>query len=279
MFARQDPPLPRNTQTLFYEAKAAEREGDIDRALELYRRAVNNNIHFNSAVKDFAGLLHMTGRTAEAIEFLRSHHVTDRLGRLDRGYVNLLKQLEEAAINAHLNRDSPRAVVVEVLSDPNFVIDKNSIRSIVPNYHSVIRIDNISGRKNRAVLEFNTTSAARRAINTNRDGNVRVQWAPPGTQHAEDPAAFFPMEDDWQRLFQTDAAPPSQPPTSPVTRSPPASVITRSPPTSSVIRSPPSRSVRRARIDSSDEELDRYLDARSRDYWTTVSTLTRPQYW
>jgi hypothetical protein len=199
------PPAPRNAPRDYVDAKKAESERRFPEAENLYRRVIAQGGYFrDSAVKDLAGLFQTQKRTKEAIQLLESFPST--ADDPDVAREHLLEQLYTALRNADRNRDCARVLLVEVSSD-DFVINRQTLPRILRNANGIqdIRYFNrVPGPK--AIVEFNSVSAARRVINKFREAgnnqNVQVVWAPYETQFALDPEDIFPSEESWDESMQ-----------------------------------------------------------------------------
>ena len=161
------PPQEACDRSIYLKAKLAEYAGDLDKAMPLYLKAIKMGDRTDSAVKDYAGLLHMLGRTEEALAFLETN---PPLSSNYSSYDNLIEQLK-ASLNA---RDSllPRVLVVEV---PALFTDQ-TLAQIFPNPRRITRW--VSSSHNRAVVEFSSHSAARKALLVRKCAGIRCAWAP-----------------------------------------------------------------------------------------------------
>lgn len=65
-------PLPKGDST-YTQAKKAEYNRDLQRAVRLYMQAIDENDRKESAIKDVAGLLNQMGCAVQAIDFLEKH--------------------------------------------------------------------------------------------------------------------------------------------------------------------------------------------------------------
>ena len=191
LYERRYPPVPK-TNTIYTQAKKAEYDGDFEAALRLYSKAIEENDRPESAIKDYAGLLHMRGNTAEAIEFMEA-----RSGRFTNssGYQNLLKQMKESMDRASgancetTARELSRTIFVAVDDKAGVRIEFSSLSTMFPNSLKISRLifinpqgDRITGnmipRATRALIEFASHSAARKALMINKHESIKCYWAP-----------------------------------------------------------------------------------------------------
>jgi tetratricopeptide (TPR) repeat protein len=182
------PPIPR-ADSVYKQAKKAEYEGDFEKAMNLYLLAIEKRDRSDSAIKDYAGLLHMRGRTQEAIDFLEKCSKAD-LVRSSAGFKNLINQLKAYISNFSAGaeserRDLPRQLYVAVGEDLRVRICLSSLSSLFPNHLKVSRIVYINpllddqGRpfSDRALIEFASHSAARKALLVNKHSALKCFWA------------------------------------------------------------------------------------------------------
>lgn len=185
------PPMPRFNST-YKEAKKAEYDGDYEKAMTLYLRAIEVNDRPDSAMKDYAGILHMRGRTDEAILFLEQRG--DRL-KNSLGYKNLLSQLKAFLQTSDSEkRNLPRFVYVSIGEGVNTRLSFSTFPSIFPNYLKISTItfvnpfmdDQGSPYSSKAVLEFASHSAARKALMVVKHFSIKCQWLPDGLLDSDD---------------------------------------------------------------------------------------------
>ena len=205
--SRQNPPLPRAFRGYYRDAKAAEQQEQFATAEQLYRKSLSIPSERHSAVKDLAGLMHMMGRTSEAISFLESHPPT--ASSFLPAHRNLLDQLRTAAANLERNRDLPRTLLIEAAT----LMDWSSLSGLVNNSLAVRELDYFQGQPgNRAILVFASNSAARRALRglqrPDLPVDLRAAWAPAAAQFAMSPHEVFRSEADWIDCFENPVADP-----------------------------------------------------------------------
>ena len=188
LYERRYPPVPK-TNTIYTQAKRAEYDGNYELALSLYVRAIAENDRAESAIKDYAGLLHMRGSTKEAISFMEERNARFRTCS---GYQNLLKQMKEALDRvADVGRDLSRTILVSIEETgtcPSY-IELKTLSTMFPNSLKITKLvfinphsDRISGnmiaRGERALIEFASHSAARKALMINKHESIKCFWAP-----------------------------------------------------------------------------------------------------
>ena len=197
--------LSRLSRDFYLEAKAAEQNEDYAEAEMLYRRAIEVTTERSLAVNDLAGLLHQMGRTREAIEFLEAHPPRVRTNE-EMAYIDLLIQLRTAEFYLERDRDLPRTLLLEILIEDIEIVDKKSLRKLLPNAMAVRELDHFNGvRGRRAIVSFATNGDARRALRNLQDpyndSTIRAAWAPPGTQFAMFAHEMFRSDADWEECF------------------------------------------------------------------------------
>jgi len=167
----------------YTEAKRAEYDGNIELAGELYLKAIEENDRVDSAIKDHAGILHMKGETKAAIKFMESQPENRRVSL---GFKNLLSQLKSTYEREVSNEGAKLPHVVLIWIDEFFdlVIDYESIRAILPNSLKISKITFVnpiaeSGlpKSTRALIEFGSHSAARKAVMVPKHASVKCVWA------------------------------------------------------------------------------------------------------
>lgn len=177
------PPMPK-TNSVYKQAKKAEYDGDYETAMQLYIRAIDLNDRAESAVKDYAGLLHMRGKTKEAIGFLEERG--DRF-KTTAGFKNLLSQLQAFISTTETDRrDLPKLVYVAIEGDMKMRISYTTMASLFPNHLKVSKItfvnplldDHGVPQSDKALVEFASHSAARKALNVTKHNSIRCLWAP-----------------------------------------------------------------------------------------------------
>ena len=183
LYRRKSPPVPRE-QSVYSQAKAAEYAGDLESAMCLYLEAISRDDRRDSAVKDYGGLLHMLGRTDEALAFLEMHSPHPP----NASFMNLIEQLRMTQCKPLASLALPRTLLVELPESE--VVDSSTLARLFPN-PSKIGGFAVHGLPNRGVVEFVTHSSARKALNVPKVGNVRCAWAPPGPL----------KESDWELVF------------------------------------------------------------------------------
>lgn len=201
MFARQYPPVPRDNAP-YSQAKRAEYDGDIDQALSLYLRAIKVDDRRDSSIKDYAGLLHMLGRTQEAVDFLLEHR---NLVRASHGYNNLIDQMQTSILNFEQTRSLPRTLIVQF--DECEGVTRASLPRIIPNPAKVVKITPFNEDSTKAIVEFATHSAARKALNVTKAATVKCAWAPAVCQATDSASGTIRDDFEWDLLM---ASPESQ---------------------------------------------------------------------
>ena len=179
------PPMPK-FNSVYKQAKKAEYDGDYEGAMQLYLQAIEEKDRPDSAVKDYAGLLHMRGMTKEAIDFLeaRGEALNSTLG-----YKNLLAQLRAFLASSDTEKkDLPRLVYVSIDEEVETRVDFASMSSLFPNHLKIAKLifinplldDRGAPRSSRALIEFASHSAARKALMVSKHSAIKCLWAPDG---------------------------------------------------------------------------------------------------
>ena len=148
-------PLPQG-DTAYAKAKRAEYlERDLDKAENLYRRAIFLGERAPSAAKDLAGVLHQQGKTEEACSFLEQHQ---HLFSLEpKKYENLLTSLQKQLV------PSGNCLNKFLRITPNEgLIDQETARGIFKNGSRIVDIQIYNDRC--AIVEFPSHSAARKTL-------------------------------------------------------------------------------------------------------------------
>ena len=182
-FERKYPPMPK-LNSVYAEAKKAEYDGNIELAAELYLKAIKENDRVDSSIKDYAGILHMKGKTKAAIDFMESQ---DTKHKSSLGFRNLLGQLK-AALERELSNEGsglPRVIVVSIDQvKTKVVINYDSLRSIIPNCLKIIRLTFVNPtildglpQSLKVFVEFSSHSAARKAVMVSKHESVKCVWA------------------------------------------------------------------------------------------------------
>lgn len=195
MFARQYPPVPHDNAP-YAKAKRAEYDGDIDHALALYLLAINVDDRRDSSIKDYAGLLHMLGRTQEAVDFLLEHR---SLVRHSHGFNNLIDQMQTSILNFEQTRSLPRTLIVQF--DDYEGVTRTTLPRIFPNPAKVVKITPFNEACTRAIVEFATHSAARKALNVTKVETVKCAWAPATCQSTDSANAAIRDDVEWDLLM------------------------------------------------------------------------------
>jgi hypothetical protein len=175
------PPVPKEDST-YKHAKETEYHGDYDGAMRLYLKAIEQNDRPESAIKDYAGLLHMRGRTEEAIQFLES-----KGGSMKDtpGFKNLMAQLRSFLLSAETNRkDLPKMIYLSTDTEGGMDITLESLPSFFPNHLKITSITFInpiqslvgSPISRSALIEFASHSAARKALTITKHSSVDCMW-------------------------------------------------------------------------------------------------------
>ncbi len=182
-YERQYPPMPK-VKSIYTEAKKAEYDGNLELAMELYLRAVDCNDRADSAIKDYAGLLHMKGQTKMAIEFMESQSEKRKNAM---GFRNLLGQLRatyEREISSEHNH-LPKVVLVNV-KDDTIDIELKTLQSILPNCLKISHVTFVNPILTRegfpsskcALIEFSSHSSARKAVMVGKHDSIKCCWSP-----------------------------------------------------------------------------------------------------
>ena len=185
LYEYRTPPVPKG-DSLYKQAKKAEYDGDFMEAMELYLKAIEKKDRPDSAIKDYAGLLHMRGRTDDAIEFLEKCCRADLI-RNTSGLKNLLAQLRsfrDGLANDSEKRDLPRLLYVTMDEELKLYISKATLPMIFPNHLKVSKIfyvnpqldDASCPHSKKALVEFASHSAARKALMVNKHSSLRCAW-------------------------------------------------------------------------------------------------------
>ena len=187
---------------LYNAAKRAEYDRDIPLALSLFERALFAGDRLEFAIKEIISLLHMLGRTSEAIAFVER---CMRWGPPYRGYAPLLRQLQnlstklptpvhsrslfaEACCQACLSCEDlvPPGLPAPVCSHENLFHNRCSLRSsrflrdTFMNFLKILRVL-VSTDERSGLIEFSTHSAARRALDNPPPPGFRLRWVSPET--------------------------------------------------------------------------------------------------
>jgi hypothetical protein len=180
------PPIPK-TDSIYKQAKKAEYEGNYEIAMELYLSAIDHRDRTDSAIKDYAGLLHMRGKTQEAIDFLENCSRADMV-KSTAGFRNLINQLksfqDSFSSTEPDKRDLPRLLYVTIGDGINVRISSATLPSLFPNHLKVLKMvyinpildDHDCPISDRALIEFASHSAARKALLVNKHSALRCQW-------------------------------------------------------------------------------------------------------
>lgn len=183
-FERVYPPMPKSKST-YTEAKKAEYDGNIELAMDLYLKALQENDKAESAIKDYAGLLHMKSQTKAAIDFMETQ---SKEREVSQGFRNLLTQLkgtherESSSDFQHLHK----TVLVSVDAALDTMIQYETIRAMLPNFLKISKITFVNPVLNgngfplsrQAVIEFSSHSAARKAVTVTKHDAITCCWAP-----------------------------------------------------------------------------------------------------
>lgn len=181
LYEFQYPPVPKS-ESIYKRAKKAEYDGDYESAMRLYIDAIDQKDRPESAIKDYAGLLHMRGQTKEAIEFLEERGES-MMGTL--GYTNLMAQLK-SFLSASITekKDLPKLIFMSIDAESGMEICFSSLPRLFPNHLKISRIvfvnplldDLGSARSQSAFLEFASHSAARKALMVTKHAAVKCHW-------------------------------------------------------------------------------------------------------
>ena len=205
----------------YTKARISESQGLVKDAIYYYKKAIYTNDQRDLAVRGYVLLLHNLGQTERAINFLlktgnHKHH-------------NLLAQLTGPATQ---QRPRLKTLLMEMKDVKNFVISPFTLPMLVPNVSTVHKIhypclndpghraaeagqsedacetdvsDEVFQLKNRAVVEFQSSSAARKALKGPKMAGFRVTWAPGHT--AQEALGALKSEADWDAAFGKKRAP------------------------------------------------------------------------
>jgi len=170
-------PLPKGDST-YTQAKKAEYNRDLERAVRLYMQAIEENDRKESAIKDVAGLLNQMGCAVQAIDFLEKHKL-DLLNT--HTYENLRKSLLEQ-LEPHTREDLPRTLDCFFLNKENSLNGLNKINIVACSklFKNHFRINRIFVRDDgSALVEFFTHTAAKKALDCQQDNPcLSIRWAP-----------------------------------------------------------------------------------------------------
>jgi hypothetical protein len=160
LFKRCNSPALPLREPLYSKAKRLEYDGDIAGALDMFYKAMVNGERTDSCLKDIAGLLNQLGRTAEAVEFLRSHS-----GKVQNhvGFRNLLSRLE-IELNKEASSDLPRSITISVVDEALGPVTLALCDRLFPNPAKIRRIIHNDARGFLGTVHFATHSSARKAL-------------------------------------------------------------------------------------------------------------------
>ena len=176
------PPVPKQ-DSIYKRAKETEYHGDYDTAMLLYLKAIELNDRPESAIKDYAGLLHMRGKTEDAISFLETNgeNMKDT-----PGFKNLMSQLRNFLLSTETGRkDLPKTIYLSTDSKEGTEITLDSMPSFFPNHLKITGITFINPvlsefstpSTHYALIEFASHSAARKALTISKHSSVDCMWA------------------------------------------------------------------------------------------------------
>ena len=175
LFKRCNNPTLPARHPLYSQAKKLEYDGDIAGALDFLYRAMMNGERVDSCLKDIAGLLNMMGRTAEAVEFLKSHSdkVVNRAG-----YSNLIAKLQ-TEVDKEESSDLPRGITVTVIDESLGPVTLSLCDRLFPNPAKVRRILYTDERGFVGAVHFASHSSARKALQIHKicPNQVMCSWS------------------------------------------------------------------------------------------------------
>lgn len=182
-YERQYPPMPK-VKSIYTEAKKAEYDGNLELAMELYLRAIECNDRADSAIKDYAGLLHMKGQTKMAIEFMESQCEKRKSAMGFRNLLGQLRATHEREISSEHNH-LPKVVLVNV-KDDTIDVELKTLQSILPNCLKISHVTFVNPILTRegfpsskcALIEFSSHSSARKAVMVGKHDSIKCCWSP-----------------------------------------------------------------------------------------------------
>lgn len=168
-------PIPKGFST-YAQAKTAEyAERNIDKAEQLYRRAIHENDRKESAIKDLASLLHQKGRTDEACELLKSS--CKHFQSNTESFLNLLNTLQ----NQQRSEGNSKNKIIKISGLQSWQTE-DDIKNLFKN---PLRIKNLSfdnekfqgGINYYCIVHFNSHSSARKTLEGFCEWDkCRVEW-------------------------------------------------------------------------------------------------------
>lgn len=164
---------------IYAAAKAAEEAGNLPRALNLYKQAVENGEKVESAVKDAAGILHVLGRSGEALEMLQKHA---RQFGSRKSYKNLQESLNKLwEPEKQPAADYTRTIEFTILGQERLTWDLCAL--VFRNSARIRRIIACGTSCSNGFVEFATVSAARKALAQSTGSELLLcRWARPECQ-------------------------------------------------------------------------------------------------
>ena len=203
-----------NMPAEYREAKECERRGEFDEAMVLLRKAMETTQNPLKVLNRMGAVLHSWKKSKEALmlfnlneHFLGAHTVTSS----QRNKYRLIRDKVDRPFHDWL---FPTCILVEVMvGDPQihqfpgiFGIDRTTVSRLFSNIRDVKYITPAFGspwKSNRAIIEFSTHAAARRALETLLITvcNVRAAWASLEAQSAEIASDVTKYDQTWETTF------------------------------------------------------------------------------
>lgn len=208
----------------YANARLAESEGRVKDAIYFYKKAIYTNQARDLAVPGYAMLLQKLGNVDRAIQVLEKvgHNKHKKL-------LCILTQSRTGATVSFTPGASTRTLLMEMTGVENFVISPYTLGMLVPNVQAVVTveypnlavvIDDVTSSvpdaaealasghpiaKNRAVVEFRSINAARKALTAKKMQGFRVAPAPGYT--ADEVLNTIRSHEDWEKAFQKPQTP------------------------------------------------------------------------
>ncbi|CAG9310380.1 unnamed protein product [Blepharisma stoltei] len=164
-------PIPKGDSPYALAKRVEYVDKDLNKAKELYQKAIDTGHRTESAIKDLASILHQEKRTKEACELLMkySHVFTDQ-AKFKNLYENLNRQiipsgncLNQSLRLSPLNSHDNEATVKKLFKNPRRIL---SIK--IKTDHSKVKF---------AIIDFASHSAARKTLESfHRWERYRIDW-------------------------------------------------------------------------------------------------------
>ncbi|CAG9316728.1 unnamed protein product [Blepharisma stoltei] len=161
-------PIPKGDSVYALGKKAEYIEKNLEKAADLYLKAINSNDRAESAIKDLVGVLHQQGKTFEALEILQKHEnlFTNETEKYENIYKNLHQQL--------MFKGNRFNKLLKISPVKPFV--KASFISSLFSKPQRINEIKIHG-KGYAILNFSSHSAARKTLESFRFWEkYKIEW-------------------------------------------------------------------------------------------------------